>query len=120
MAEAAKKTTVGEDNPLAGFRQKIAGKPPVPTRTMSTRTTPERAAQEQPKQEKKKTAFLIPVELTERARDCVYWLSGPPHRLTMGELCAQALEREIKRLEKEHGKPFEPRAGELKGGARVG
>jgi len=117
MAEAAKKT-VADDNALSGFRSKFGGGAP-PKPSAPERKAAERPRREEQRTEKKKTAFLLPVELTEKARDCVYWLSGPPHRLTMGDLCAQALEREIARLEKERGAPFEPREGELKGGARV-
>ena len=57
----------------------------------------------------------------DRARNCVYWLEGPPERLTLGELAERGLLTEAKRLERMHndGKPFPPREAGLRGGRRV-
>lgn len=67
----------------------------------------------------KVTVYLTP-DLRTRALDTVDALSGPPERLSFTVLLERALETEIARLSKKHnhGKPFPPRGGELKRGAR--
>lgn len=63
----------------------------------------------------------VPSDLLERARDAVVALSGPPLRLTLASLVEDAMERELERLQKERnkGKPFPPRGGELRGGRPI-
>jgi hypothetical protein len=65
--------------------------------------------------------FELPTELIERAREVVWALTGPPHQLTLNRLAANALRRELERLEHEHndGHPFPPRAGALRPGRRL-
>jgi hypothetical protein len=65
--------------------------------------------------------FELPVDLIEQVRDVAWALSGPPHQLTLNQLAADALRREIRRLEYEHndGQPFPPRSGGLRRGRRL-
>jgi post-segregation antitoxin (ccd killing protein) len=55
-------------------------------------------------------------ELIDRARDVVWWTPG----LTLSSLTADALEREIRRLEKKRGEPFPKRKGKLIVGRPIG
>ena len=57
----------------------------------------------------------IDADLVEQARDVVYWSPG----LSLTELVAEALRREIGRREKSHGGAFPPRTGELTPGPPV-
>ncbi len=70
---------------------------------------------------RKRATFHVSTEVLDRARNAVFWLSGPPERLTLGRLVERALIDYLKRLEKEHnkGKPFEERHEELRGGRPV-
>lgn len=70
---------------------------------------------------KKRVSFHLTDALAERVRNTVYYLSGPPHRLTMASLAEAALSRELSRLEREAngGKPFARRGSELVGGRPV-
>lgn len=70
---------------------------------------------------KKRVSFHLTDALAERVRNTVYYLSGPPHRLTMASLAEAALTRELSRLEREAngGKPFARRGSELVGGRPV-
>jgi len=70
------------------------------------------------KTRKTRATFHLPQDLLERARDTVYWLSGPPTRLTLTDLVTEALTRELRRLEKAHndGNRYEERDEELRGG----
>lgn len=70
---------------------------------------------------KKRVSFHLTDALAERVRNTVYYLSGPPHRLTMASLAEAALARELSRLEREAngGKPFARRGSELVGGRPV-
>ena len=65
--------------------------------------------------------FELPVDLIERLRDATWALSGPPHQLTLNRLAADALRRELDRLQEQHndGRPFPPRGGRLRPGRRV-
>lgn len=70
---------------------------------------------------KRRVSFHLTDALAERVRNTVYYLSGPPHRLTMASLAEAALSRELSRLEREAngGKPFARRGSELVGGRPV-
>lgn len=57
----------------------------------------------------------VPEEIAEAARNAVYFTPG----LTLRDLLASALDREVKRLEKEQGKPFPQREKPLKRGRRA-
>lgn len=71
---------------------------------------------------KVRATFHIPEDVLAAARDCVISLSGPPTRLTLAELCENALRREILRLEKEHnkGRSFPETKSKLRGGRPIG
>jgi hypothetical protein len=47
----------------------------------------------------------------ERLRDAVYW-----ERSTIGEIVDRAIERELERMEKRRGEPYERRPGKLRAG----
>jgi len=64
----------------------------------------------------KRMTFHLPVELTERLRNAVYWTPG----LTLAGLAEQALEAELSKLEKKNGEPFAERPEKLKGGRPIG
>ncbi len=57
----------------------------------------------------------LPAALIDRARDAVYHSPG----LTLAALAAAALNREIDRLERQHGQPFPARPGPLRTGRPV-
>ncbi len=71
---------------------------------------------------KVRATFHLPQQLLEEARNTVYWLSGPPTRLTLADLAATALRKEIERLKKKHngGQDFEQRGEDLRGGRPIG
>lgn len=71
---------------------------------------------------KVRATFHLPEDLLEEARNAVYWLSGPPTRLTLADLAATALRKEIDRLKKKHngGRDFERRGEDLRGGRPIG
>lgn len=104
--------TIG-DNPLDAI---IPPTPPVPAPSAPAKQPP------QP-QRKVRATFHIPEELLEAARDCVVALSGPPHRLTLADLAANALQAEVERLTAAYndGQPFPVREdGALRGGRPIG
>jgi hypothetical protein len=71
---------------------------------------------------KARATFHLPAELLEEMRNTVVALSGPPHRLTMSKLAANALRRELDRLRRESGGPrraFGQRAEEVTRGRPV-
>jgi hypothetical protein len=74
-----------------------------------------------PAAETARRTFELPVGLIEQVRDAAWALSGPPHQLTLNQLAADGLRREIRRLEREHndGLPFPPRSGALRPGRRI-
>lgn len=84
-----------------------------------SRAEPKSKASEAPK---KRVSFHLTDALAERVRNTVYYLSGPPHRLTMASLAEAALSRELSRLEREAngGKSYPRRGSELVGGRPVG
>lgn len=54
----------------------------------------------------------VPPDVSERAKDAVYWTPG----LTLADLAETALRRELDRIEEERGEPFPKRTSELRGG----
>lgn len=74
------------------------------------------------RQRKEKLTIDLPVELADRIRNTVYWLNGPPQRLTLARLFEEALSVRVRELEEAHndGQPFETRPEQLKGGRPLG
>lgn len=74
-----------------------------------------------PRGRSQRVTFHLPAELVDEARNAVVALAGPPVRLTLARLVADALRRELDRLNKAHhaGKPWPRRAGELVGGRPI-
>jgi hypothetical protein len=64
----------------------------------------------------------VPAELVAQTRDAVIALSGPPLRLTIAGLVAEALRRELERLQAAHnaGEPFPPTDRLVRVGRPVG
>jgi hypothetical protein len=71
---------------------------------------------------KARATFHLPAELLDEMRNTVVALSGPPHRLTMSKLAANALKSELERLRREGGrqKAFNHRSEEVTRGRPVG
>jgi hypothetical protein len=69
-------------------------------------------AQEDRKAAKERCTFHIPVDLMERARNCVFWTPG----LTMGGLAEEGIKKALDAYEKKNGGPFQHRKSNLKGG----
>ena len=69
------------------------------------------------RREKLRYTFHLPAELVERVRDAVYWQPD----LTLAKFAEWALKDELKKLERERneGRPFPARTGELKGGRPI-
>ena len=65
-----------------------------------------------PRPAKERLTVHISVPLIERAKNAVFWTPG----LTLADLGERALETLVSELEKQNGRPFEPRPHELKGG----
>jgi hypothetical protein len=88
---------------------------PEPAKPISkkTRETHPDPATESPPQGKVRFSANVAVAVKQRAENAAYWVPG----LTISAITEVALEREIRRLEKEFnsGKPFE-KAGKLKYG----
>jgi hypothetical protein len=68
-----------------------------------------------------RATFHIPAGLVEEARDAVDFLSGPPLRMTLSAFVESAIRNELDRLrtERNHGKAFPQRPGELRKGRRI-
>lgn len=64
------------------------------------------------RQIKQRVTIHIPVNLTERIKNAVYWEPG----LTVAGFCEQALLKAIEKLEKEKGQPYPSRKEQLRGG----
>jgi hypothetical protein len=96
-----KRKTIG-DNPLD------AVVPRAPARAAV-------AEPETPKQAKVRMTFHLPVQVTERAKNAVYWTPG----LTLADLAAESLTDAVNRLEKTKGEPFPKRKADLKGGRPI-
>lgn len=81
-----------------------------------------RAARSDAPVPKVRATFHIPADLLSDLRDAVVALSGPPDRLTLASLAERALRVELERLQRERnkGRPFPPRSGELRGGRPIG
>jgi hypothetical protein len=64
---------------------------------------------------KERATCQLPVELTERVRDAVYWTPGA----TLAGFFEEALKRHLEHLEKKRGEPFPHRSGQLKTGRPI-
>lgn len=74
---------------------------------------------------KVRATFQLPQDLLNEARNTVVALSGPPHRLTMARLAANALRSELERLKgtragRQRGKDFPQRTGDVRTGRPIG
>lgn len=96
----AKRTTIGA-SPLDALI------PPSPSRTAVAEPEEAKTAPS-----KVRATFHLPVDVTERAKNAVYWTPG----LTLADLAAQALSDALDRMEKKRGEPFPRRKADLKGG----
>jgi len=65
--------------------------------------------------ERQRMTIHLPVDLTDRLRNAVYWTPGE----TIGKIAERALSRELSRLERANGGPFPERESELTGGRGV-
>ncbi len=92
------------------------------SRISAARSSTPRAPDPPKKIPKVRATFHLPQQLVEDARNAVYWLSGPPTRLTLADLAAAALRSEIERLKKRYndGQDFEQRGEDLRGGRPIG
>ena len=68
-----------------------------------------------------KASVWIRPALLEQCRDAVMYVSGKTDGFSFTKLLDDALTRELRRLSVKHrgGRPFPPRQGELKRGARA-
>lgn len=101
----------------------VTGNPPAPNAPRREARPPKPKAATKGRVERtKRVTFHLPVELVDEARNAVVALSGPPVRLTLARLVADALRRELARLQRDHhqGEPWPRRAGELVGGRPIG
>ena len=64
---------------------------------------------------KQKITFIMDCDLVERLKNAVYWSPG----LSVSSVLEEATEKAINELEKEKGKPFPERNGELKKGRKL-
>ena len=71
---------------------------------------------------RKRITLELPETLIDEVRDAAYWLSGPPHQLTLTAIAEEALVREIQRIKQDHnhGQAFKPRTGPLRTGRPLG
>lgn len=107
MKKPTKRPTIGQ-NPLDALMPPPRGKnvpPPPPGRTTKLRAT-----------------FHLSEPLFEEVRDCVVFLSGPPHRLTLAGFAEEALREKVEAMKKaaNKGKPFPKRDGQIRGGRPIG
>lgn len=100
----------------------IAGNPSDPSKTQQPRETGEPAQSQKPQGLKARLNVELPSELVMQTRDTVIALSGPPVRLTIASFVAEALRREIERLQAVHngGQPFPSTDGLVRVGRPVG
>jgi hypothetical protein len=68
-----------------------------------------------------KLTVELPKELVEKLRDAAFWLSGPPHQLTLTAITEQALLHELERIQQQlnEGKEFDTRTSPLKVGRPI-
>lgn len=57
----------------------------------------------------------VPSDVSERAKDAVFWTPG----LTLADLAETALRKELDRIETERGERFPERTSELRGGRPI-
>ncbi len=74
-----------------------------------------KAPQERRMGRKERLTVHVPAELSDRAKNAVYWTPG----LTLARLAERALTAEVEMLEAERGGSFPERAEELRGGRPV-
>ena len=74
---------------------------------------PERAVAPQGR-EKTRLTVRLPVDVLERLRDASYW-----SRVPIASLAEAALTKLLQRLEQGRGKPYPPRAGDLRPGRPI-
>ena len=105
--------------------ERIASKAPgepvdaaSPTKKSSARRDGEREAQK-PKARKVQITAYLPRDLRDRLNRAAVALSGPPSHESVTSIVERAIERELDRLEREHGKfpetDFSPRPGRRPG-----
>lgn len=82
---------------------------PEKSKAKKAAAKPERVA-------KRRYTIHVSTELFDRARNAAYWLPG----VTVSGLVEAGVLREVERLEKANGGPFERRAKELVGGRPIG
>lgn len=80
--------------------------------------------EERSRPRKIRATFHIPEDLLNEARNTVVALSGPPHRMTLAKLAANALRQELDRLRDERqgtqrGSEFPQREHDLRGGRPI-
>ncbi len=70
---------------------------------------------------KVRATLYLPINLLDEARNAAFHLAGPPARLTLTKLAAEALRAELKRLKELYnaGEDFPARSEELKGGRPI-
>jgi predicted transcriptional regulator len=68
-----------------------------------------------------KLTVELPRDLVEKLRDAAFWLSGPPHQLTLTAITEQALQHELERIQLQlnEGKEFDTRTSPLKVGRPI-
>ena len=62
-----------------------------------------------------KVTVALPLDLLERLRNAAWW-----ERKTLATLAEEGIELVVEKLERQHGRPFEPRGEELKPGRPQG
>ena len=123
----AKRKTTGRKAPprLAAIldeRESAAESARPAPRSQRTPKTAERAEAGDQAPTKARATFYLPADLLDRLRNAADALSGPPTRATVNATVADALAREVSRLERKHngGDPFPARPGSLRPGRKGG
>jgi len=108
--EKGKKRTIGQ-NPLDVYTPQAEAATKASKRGLKPSGTTKK--EEKPEKVKKERLTVhVPVDLIDRVKNAVYWTPG----LTLGGFAETAFQKELDRLEKKHGGPYEARESELKGG----
>lgn len=91
-----------------------ASPPPKPTpKKASGKKAPEpKTASGSDEGKPYRTTVMLPHELAERAKGAAYWTPG----LSLSAIIAEGVRREVERLEKANGGPFDSAEGPLKRG----
>ncbi len=64
---------------------------------------------------KQKITLIMDADLVERLKNAVYW----SHGISICSVIEEATEKMVKHLEKENGKPYPERNGEMKRGRKL-